>query len=128
MFEKIKNFHDKFVSGTCSPKCRQVIIYCTKANLSHEDYTDKINFVSKASVNKANEMDYDIWYHYCYQDTVLLMCNDFLEMDELYEKAVYGVGIPSSFICNDDNNMMLLAIGPAKAQMIDDLVKDFNHF
>jgi hypothetical protein len=128
MFEKLKNFHDKFVPSTSNQQCRQVIVYCTQSNLSHEDYVDKIDHVSKASISKANEMDYDIWCCYCYQDTVLLMCNDFLEMDELYEKAVYGVGVPASFICNRDNNMIMMAIGPAKIQIIDNLVKNFDYF
>ena len=128
MFEKLKNFHNKLVSGTCEPECRQAIIYCTKSNLSHDDYSQKIKYVTKASINKANEMDYDIWYYNCYQDTLLLMCNDFSEMDEMYERAVYGKGVPASFICNKDNNMMLMAIGPAKVHIIDELIKNFNYF
>ena len=127
MFGKLKEFYHNLFFEPCFPEYRQLIIYCTNSNLSDEDYTQKVDYVSKVSIDKSSEIDYDMWYHYCNQDKLLLTCERFSEMDDLYEESVYR-GIPAGFICNKDNNIMLIAIGPTKVKNIDELLNHLNYF
>lgn len=122
---KLKKFYLNLFFEPCFPDYRQLIIYCIESNLSDEDYSQKVDYVSQSSSDKANEIDYDMWYHYCNQDKLLLTCEHFSEMDDMYEETV-NRGIPAGFICNKDNNIILLSVGPSKGKVFDELINNLN--
>ncbi|ADI74310.1 hypothetical protein Metev_1456 [Methanohalobium evestigatum Z-7303] len=125
MFYKLTKFVENLFPKNPTSEYIQVIVYCTKADLSSGDLSKKICDVSKKSSNKAPEKNLDIWNFNNNRDKQLLKCDDFSEMEEIFEEAEYG-GVPASSICNVDNNIVLIAIGPDKTERISELTTNLE--
>lgn len=126
MFKKLSEFTEKFIPKTFPSECIQVIVYCTKSNLSADDLSRKISEVSKRSSDKASEKNLDHWYDNN-QSQQILRCSDFSDMEDIFEEAEYG-GLPTSSIYDNNNDIMLIAIGPDKSERISKLIDELEKF
>ncbi|WP_292486696.1 peptidyl-tRNA hydrolase [Methanohalobium sp.] len=126
MFYKLTKFVDNLLPKYPNSEYIQVIVYCTKANLSSGDISKKMCDISKKSSNKAPEKNLDIWNYNNNRYKQLLKCDDFSEMEEIFEEAEYG-GIPASSICNTDNDIILIAIGPDKKERLSELTTNLEN-